>query len=116
MSRAFMRLKQPCAVVVTKGGRRLIRDRQYGQAILQKANGSFVGLAGAVGLDMRGANDVVMDSKGRILSTKGAGGAGGKDAPQGFVIQNCGLERGCSAYCPHRAVSRSISRTRWALP
>ena len=83
-----MRLKQPCAVAVTKGGRRVIRDRQYGQAILQKANGSFVGPAGAIGLDMRGATDVITDSKGRILSTRGQGGAGGKDAQQGFVIQN----------------------------
>jgi sugar lactone lactonase YvrE len=84
----ILRLKQPCAVVVTKGGRRLIRDRQYGQAILQKADGSFVGPAGAASLDMRGANDAVVDSKGRIISTKGAGGAGGKEAPQGFLIQN----------------------------
>ena len=80
-----MPLFEPWGVVVLRNGRRLIRDAQQPQAIMQKPDGSFVGLSGPAELDLRGATDVAIDSKGRIISVVGRGSAAGR---QGFVIQN----------------------------
>ena len=74
---SVMALQQPWAVAATSAGKRLLCDRYYGQTILQKANGNFVGLVGETKMDLRGASDLVIDSKGRILTVKGSTGRSG---------------------------------------
>lgn len=65
-------LGRPWGLVVTKDGRRYIRDRANGQMILQKPDGSIVGLMGSVHNHLEEATwDVGLDSKGRLVFAKG---------------------------------------------
>ena len=84
----IMTLNKPWGITVIRNARRLICDAAQSRALLQKPDGSYVGAAGPADLDMRGAIDTTIDSKGRIISTLGPGGADGR---QGFVIQNADL-------------------------
>lgn len=92
-----MTLEKPWGVAVTRSGRRLIRDAAQSRALLQKPDGSYIGAAGPPDLDMRGATDSAVDSKGRVISTRGRGGYDGK---QGFVIQNADLTLAQSVLAP----------------
>ena len=97
----MLRLEQPWGIAMMRNGRRLIRDRQAARAVLQKPDGSFIGLAGPFDLDLRGAQDVAVDSKGRFISAIGADKSRkNADAPQGFVIQNPDLSPALTALQP----------------
>lgn len=79
-----MHLLRPWGLVVTREGKRLIRDSAYGQAILQKSDGNSVGLVGSVHYHFEGSYDIAIDSKGRILSAKWGDGY---DPKPGFRVQ-----------------------------
>ena len=91
-----MQLRQPWGIATTKTGRSILRDQKLDRLILQKANGSIIGMAGPDELRRDNACDVVVDSKGRIITTFGksrnnptADSATGTGA--GFTIQNADL-------------------------
>ena len=102
-----MKLRQPWGIAATPTGRRILRDREQDRPILQKANGSMIGMAGPEDLRRDNACDVVVDSKGRIITTFGksrnttagstslATGASStastSGATSGFTIQNADL-------------------------
>jgi DNA-binding beta-propeller fold protein YncE len=83
-----MHFVKPWGIVVTKQGNRLIRDSQYGQAVLQKADGNTVGLVGSVHYHFNGSYDIALDSKGRLLSAKWGDGY---DPNPGFRVQDPAL-------------------------
>ena len=83
-----MKLRQPWGIAVTRTGRRILRDLEMDRPILQKANGSMIGMAGPEEARFDNACDVVIDSKGRIITTRGKS----KSNPlSGFVVQNADL-------------------------
>jgi hypothetical protein len=84
-----MHFLKPWGIAVTTEGKRLIRDSGYGQAVLQKADGSTVGLVGSVHYHFGGSYDLGLDSKGRILSAKLGDGY---DPKPGFRVQNPDLQ------------------------
>jgi DNA-binding beta-propeller fold protein YncE len=79
-----MHFVKPWGIVVTKDGKRYIRDAQYGQAALQRADGNTVGLVGSVHYHFEGSYDIALDSKGRLLSAKWGDGY---DPNPGFRVQ-----------------------------
>jgi DNA-binding beta-propeller fold protein YncE len=84
-----MHFLQPWGIVVRPDGKRLIRDRGYGQAVLQKPDGNTVGLVGSVHYHFEGSYDLALDSKGRVLSAKLGDGY---NPQQGFKVQNADLK------------------------
>jgi DNA-binding beta-propeller fold protein YncE len=80
-----MNLQRPWGIAVRKDGKRYIRDAHYGQAVLQKANGSYVGLVGSVHYHFEGSYDIAIDSKGRLVSAKWGDGY---DPKPGFRVQD----------------------------
>ncbi len=83
-----MKLRQPWGIAVTRTGRRILRDLEADRPILQKANGSMIGMAGPEEARFDNAFDVVVDSKGRIITTRGKSKA---NPLSGFVVQNADL-------------------------
>lgn len=98
-----MKLRQPWGIAATQTGRRILRDRELDRPILQKANGSMIGMAGPENSRRDNACDVIVDSKGRIITTFGksqiisSAGASASStasiagATTGFTIQNADL-------------------------
>ncbi len=95
-------LEKPWGIAVTRSGRRLLRDAAQPRTVLQKPDGSVTFPAGPPDLDMRGATDAAVDSKGRIISTRGRGNPDGK---QGFVIQNADLSVALRVLAPPGSAS-----------
>jgi hypothetical protein len=83
-----MRFLKPWGLVVTKEGKRLIRDAAYGGAVLQKPDGNTVGLVGSVHYHFEGSYDIALDSQGRLLSAKWPDGY---DPRPGFRVQDRAL-------------------------
>jgi hypothetical protein len=80
-----MNLQRPWGIAVRKDGKRYVRDAHYGQAILQKPDGSFVGLVGSVHYHFEGSYDIAIDSRGRLVSAKWGDGY---DPNPGFRVQD----------------------------
>lgn len=78
-------LVRPWGIVVLKNGKRYVRDSQYGQTVLQRANGSFGGFIGSDRDHFEGSYDITLDSKGRLVSAKW----GDSENPEpGFRVQD----------------------------
>lgn len=84
-----MRFLRPWGIAVLPDGRRIIRDAAYGQDIVQKPDGSVLGLMGSVHYHFEGSYDVAADGKGRILSAKWGDGY---NPNQGFEVQGPNLD------------------------
>ena len=80
-----MRFLRPWGIAVRPDGKRYIRDAAYGQAVLQKPDGSTVGLVGSVHYHFEGSFDLALDKEGRLLSAKWGDGY---DPNPGFRVQD----------------------------
>lgn len=83
-----MRFLRPWGIAVRPDGKRYIRDAAYGQAVLQKPDGSTVGLVGSVHYHFEGSFDLALDREGRLLSAKWGDGY---DPNPGFRVQDANL-------------------------
>ena len=79
-----MRFLKPWGIAILPRGARVIRDAAYGQDIVQKPDGTIVGLMGSVHYHFEGSYDLASDAEGRILSAKWGDGY---NPNQGFKIQ-----------------------------